>query len=313
MKSLRQLPVLLAVLLVSCSLSAQAKKSTAKSAPKAEQPGWKQVPIPPLRQFHPQEPRRVALPNGMVLFLQEDHELPLIDGVIRIRGGRRDDPATKVGLTAIYAEAWRTGGTKSKTGDELDDFLETRAAQVEAGAGADATSLSWSSLKGDFDQVFAVVLDVLQHPEFRQEKIDLARNQINTAITRRNDDINAIVQRESGKLAYGADSPYARSAEYATIAAVTRGDLIELHKRTVVPSNMILGVTGDFDSAAMERKLREAFAALPPGSPVPKSEIALHPASPGIYLVEKNDVNQSEISMVTLGIERSNPDYYAIE
>src|SRR5882724_9997884 len=143
MKSLKQLFVLFAVLLASLSLMAQAKKATAKPAPKADQPGWKQVPIPPLRQFHPQEPRRVALPNGMVLFLQEDHELPMIDGVIRIRGGRRDDPANKVGLSAIYAEAWRTGGTKSKTGDELDDFLEMRAAQVETGAGADATSLSW--------------------------------------------------------------------------------------------------------------------------------------------------------------------------
>ncbi len=313
MKLLQQLSALFAVLLVSLSLSAQTKRSTARPAPKADQSGWKQVPIPGLRPFHPQVPRRVALPNGMVLFLQEDHELPLIDGVIRIRGGRRDDPAAKIGLSAIYAEAWRTGGTQTKSGDALDDFLEMRAAQVETGAGADSTSLSWSSLKGDFDQVFAVVLDLLHHPEFRQDKIDLAKNQINTAIARRNDDMNAIVQREAAKLAYGADSPYARTAEYATIAAVTRNDLLERHKRVVAPNNMILGISGDFDPADMERKLREAFAALPQGTPVPKAEFTPHPAPPGIYLIEKNDVNQSEISMVTLGIERNNPDYYAIE
>jgi zinc protease len=318
MKSLKQLSVLCAALLMSFSLMsvslvAQTKTPASKPATKSDQTGWKQVPIPPLRAFHPQVPRRVALPNGMVLFLQEDHELPLIDGVIRIRGGRRDDPAAKIGLSGIYAETWRTGGTKTKTGDQLDDFLETRAAQVEAGAGADSTSLSWSSLKGDFDQVFAVVLDVLQHPEFRQDKIDLVKKQVNTGIKRRNDDINAIVSRESTKLAFGADSPYARSAEYATIAAITRDDLLERHKRTVAPNNMILGISGDFDSADMERKLREAFAALPQGTPIPKPEFAPHPAPPGIYLIEKNDVNQSEISMVTLGIERSNPDYYAIE
>src|SRR5215471_3650404 len=40
---------------------------------------WKQIPIPPLHAFKPQEPRRVQLGNGMVIFLQEDHELPLID------------------------------------------------------------------------------------------------------------------------------------------------------------------------------------------------------------------------------------------
>src|SRR5947208_4603622 len=99
---------------------------------------WQQIKVPPLPAFHPQEPRRVELPNGMVIFLQEDHELPLIDGVIRIRGGGREVPAGKVGMAGIYSGSWRTGGTKSKTGDGLDDFLETRAARVETSAGLDS-------------------------------------------------------------------------------------------------------------------------------------------------------------------------------
>jgi len=48
---------------------------------------WQQVPIPPLPAFKPQQPKRIQLSNGMVIFLQEDHELPLIDGTARIRGG----------------------------------------------------------------------------------------------------------------------------------------------------------------------------------------------------------------------------------
>src|SRR5260221_9725523 len=57
---------------------------------------WQKVAIPPLRQFKPQEPRRVELSNGMVIFLQEDHQLPLIDGTIRIRDGSREEPTAKV-------------------------------------------------------------------------------------------------------------------------------------------------------------------------------------------------------------------------
>ena len=61
----------------------------------------------------------------MVIFLQEDHELPLIDGTARIRGGERRVPANKAGMMDIYGEAWRTGGTKTQTGDQLDDYLES--------------------------------------------------------------------------------------------------------------------------------------------------------------------------------------------
>ncbi|HLZ00067.1 MAG TPA: pitrilysin family protein [Candidatus Angelobacter sp.] len=315
MKFTGKISISLLAFMLSLSATAQTKNDAAPQQPRTAgvAPFWQQVPVPPLHAFHPQEPRRVALPNGMVIFLQEDHELPLIDGTIRIRGGRRDEPAEKTGMTAIYSEAWRTGGTKSKSGDELDDFLETRAALVETGANADSTTLGWSSLKGDFDATFAVVLDLLQHPEFRQDKIDLARHQISSAIARRNDNVGSIVQREAVKLAYGGNNPYARTPEYSTVNAVTRDDLIAWHKRTVISGNMIVGIAGDFDSAAMESKLREAFAALPQGAPLPAPQVAFQPAAPGIYFVEKDDVNQSDISLLDLGIERRNPDYYALE
>jgi len=293
----------------SCAALAQTQNSSSTGIASS----WKQVPVPPLHQFHPQEPKRVELPNGLVVFLQEDHELPLIDGTLRVRGGQRDDPADKTGLAAIYAEVWRTGGTKTKTGDELDDFLEMRAAQVEATPSADSVSLSWSSLKGDFDQVLPVVLDLLENPEFRQEKLDLAKQQLASLIARRNDDVSEIAQRESTRLAYGRDNPYARIPEFDTVAAIGRDDLLSWHQRTVAPNNMMLGIVGDFDPAAMEQKLRDAFGKLPKGPGVPVPDISFHEATPGIYFVEKSDVNQSTIEMVDLGIERRNPDYYAVQ
>src|SRR5579864_8572236 len=66
-------------------------RPAAGSADSAGRATWQQIPIPKLPPFHPQEPRRVQLANGMVIFLQEDHELPLIQGVARIRGGSRDE------------------------------------------------------------------------------------------------------------------------------------------------------------------------------------------------------------------------------
>ena len=278
----------------------------------AQATNWQQVPIPPLPAFKPAQPRRIELSNGMVIFLQEDHELPLIDGSARIRGGSRNEPASKVGLVDIFSEVWRTGGTKMQTGDQLDDFLEGRAAKVETGGGPDSTSISLDCLKGDFDDVFKVFADLLQNPEFRADKLDLAQKQAEDGISRRNDEVGGIAARESTKLAYGADNPYARIPEYATVGAVTRQDLIDWHRTHVYPNNIILSVSGDFDAAAMEAKLRAAFESWPKGPTLAKDDIQYQPAKPGYYLIPKDDVNQSTIHMVTLGTTRSNPDYYAI-
>jgi zinc protease len=268
---------------------------------------------PPLPEFHPQEPKRIQLENGMVIFLQEDHELPLIDAVAFIRGGSKGEPAQKIGLVGIYAGSWRTGGTKTKTGDQLDDELEARAARVETGSGVDTTTLRLSCLKGDFDFVLTDFVDVLRNPEFREEKIEIAKNNVKTGIARRNDDMGQIAVRESTKLGYGAQSPYARVPEYATVAAVTRQDLLDWHSKYVQPNNIILGVVGDFDSAAMEAKLRKEFETWPKGPAFTAPEITITPPKPGVYAIEKNDVNQTEIRMVSLGIRRDDPDFYAVQ
>ena len=274
---------------------------------------WHQLKIAPLPPFHPKEPKRIELPNGMVIFLQEDHELPLIDGSARIRGGSRSEAAAKAGRIDIYGEVWRTGGTKTQTGDQLDDFLEVRAAKVETEGSADSTSINWSCLKQDLDDVFKAFTDLLREPEFRADKLDLAQREMFDAISRRNDDVGQIAARESTRLAYGPQNPYARVAEYTTVAAVTRQDLIDWHKAHVHPNNIILGVVGDFDSGQMESRLRQVFGSWPKGPAVKEAEIKVEPARPGYYFVAKSDVNQSSIRMVEPGTTRKNPDYFAIQ
>jgi len=273
---------------------------------------WKQIPIPPLHPFHPQQPKRIELKNGLVILLQEDHELPFINGFIDMRGGSRDEPADKAGLIGLYSDAWRTSGTASKDGDSLDDLLESKAAKVETGGDLDSTSVSWSCLTKDEDQVFGIAVDLLEHPAFKQDKLMLAKQQAAAGIVRRNDDASGIAAREAAKLVYGANSPYTREPELATIKAVTLDDLKQWHDKTVVPNNMIIGVEGDFDAATVEKSLRAAFENLPRGTPWPKPAGEFPGPKPGIYVVNKDDVNQSNVNIVGIGTLRNNPDYFTL-
>jgi zinc protease len=268
---------------------------------------WEQIPVPPLHEFKPQQPKRIELKNGIVIFLQEDHELPFVSGSVLIPSGSRDEAPGKIGLVGLYGEAWRTSGTAKIIGDALDDTLEAKAAHIETGGDEDSTALSWDSLKGDTDQVYALAMDLLFHPKFDAEKLKLAQQQAATGIVRRNDDVSEIASREAIKLAYGNDSPYARQAELATIGAVTLNDLKAWHERTI-SGKLIVSVSGDFDPAAMEAKLRATFEGLPAVKPaLPRHDLFTGP-KPGVYFIDKEDVNQSNIEIVGLGTDRHNPD-----
>jgi zinc protease len=274
---------------------------------------WREIVKPPLKPFAPVAPRRVVLGNGLVLLLQEDHELPLVRGLLRIRGGSREEPAAQAGLVSILGEAWRTGGTRSRSGDALDDFLEARAAKVETSGGLDSTTLGFDCLKQDFDAVLGVVRELLLEPAFQEEKIALARAQLETEIARRNDDPSGLAAREARKLGYGADSPLARVPEYATVAAVAREQLLGWHRDFVHPNNAVLGMLGDFDARAMQKRLEQALGGWKRGPAARQAALAFRDAQPGVYFVAKDDVNQSNIRMVHLGVRKDNPDYHAIE
>src|SRR5271165_67786 len=144
----------------------------------------------------------------MKVYLLEDHELPLVHCTTRVRTGNLFDPADRVGLATMTGMAMRTGGTKEKTGEQIDRELEDLAATVESDIGESSGSVSGSALKENIAEVLAIFRDVLTAPEFRQDKIELARSQLRSSIARRNDDAGGIVQREFAGLVYGKDNSY---------------------------------------------------------------------------------------------------------
>jgi zinc protease len=275
---------------------------------------YKQLKYPPLRPITIPEPQRATLPNGMLVLLLEDHELPTITITARVRTGSRLVPAEKTGLAEVFGQALRTGGTKSMTGDQVDDFLEARGARIETGVSETAGFAEAWCLKQDFPDILKLYSDVLRNPQFAEDKIAIAKNQVGAGIARRNDNPLGIMNREYEKLIYGSDSPYARTPEFATLGAIRREDLASFHKTYFQPNRILLGVVGDFDSKKMMEALKSTFASWPKG-PQAKDAAAAYrtTAKPGIFYVQKDDMTQSDIILGHLGIQKNNPDIFAVD
>src|ERR1700676_124119 len=158
---------LFAVMLIAMFAPAQTEVRRATALP-----SYKDLKYPPLPAVKIPEPVEITLSNGMKVFLLEDHELPLVSGSALVRTGNLFDPDSKRGLAELTGEVLRSGGTKAKTGDQVDDELENVAAQVESQIGETSAGVSFSTLKENTDQVLAIFKDVLTSPEFREDKVD---------------------------------------------------------------------------------------------------------------------------------------------
>jgi zinc protease len=277
-------------------------------------PSYKDLKYPPLPQVKIPEPATFTLSNGMRVFLLEDHELPLIHGLALIRTGNLFDPPDKKGLSEFTAEVMRSGGTKAKTGDQIDEELENMAASVESGMEETSASMSFSALKENGDTVMRVFKDVMTAPEFRQDKLDLALTQTRSAISRRNDDAGSIPDRELMRILYGPKTPYGWQVEYEDLDHIHRDDLVKFYRRYYFPKNIMLAVYGDFKIPEMKQKLETLFADWTVEQPaVPKFPEVTAKAAPGIYLAEKPDVTQTFFAIGELGGTLRDKDYAALQ
>lgn len=270
------------------------------------------IEAPPLNAFDVPEPQRVELSNGLVVFLIEDHELPLVNARALVGGGSVFEPAEQVGLASITGTTMRTGGTAAMSADSLNAFLEGLGASIEAGFGELTGSASMSTLAENVDAVLPVFADVLRRPAFAEDQVSLAKAQAKSGISRRNDDPTAIAVRELYELIYGSDAPYARAPEYYTVDAISRDDVAAFHERFFVPNNVMLGIWGDFDADAMAEKLEAAFGdwAPQPGWTAPTPPAVDADRTYGVGLVPKEDVTQAAVLMGHVGeVTRAHPDY----
>jgi len=301
-------------LLITLALCATALNAQTEIRHAVVLPSYKDLKFPPLPPIKVPEPATLTLPNGMKIFLLEDHELPTVSGFAIVRTGNLFDPAGKHGLAEVTGALIRSGGSKTQTGDQIDEQLENVAASIESSIGESYGTLSFSCLKENTPQVLGVFRDLLTSPEFRQDKLDLEKKQIRSGIARRNDDPNGILDREFPAIVYGRQTPYGWSIEYSDIDNIQRPDLVQFYQRYYFPANIMLAIYGDFDTAQMKQQLTQMFSAWQVKQPpVPKfPEVTAKPVA-GVFLAAKSDVTQTFFSIGHLGGTLNDKDYPALE
>jgi zinc protease len=265
----------------------------------------------PLPEIELPEYQRYELDNGMVVYLVEDRDLPLVSGTAIIRTGSRFEPANKVGLAELTGAVMRSGGTENHSAAELNTILEQKAASIETSIEDSFGSANFSTLTEDLETVFPLFAEVLRQPAFTPAQLAIAKNQQQGSIARRNDDPAAIAEREFNKVLYGKTSPYARTIEYDTLNNISRQDAIDFYQTYVRPENIILGIVGDFTSDQMIERVENAFGDWQVDTPTVALEApaATQQYKQGIFAIERLQQTQSNILLGHIGGRFDSPDY----
>ena len=256
--------------------------------------------------------KRTVLPNGLVVLHAESHTLPIVMATLIVKTGQLHETEEKAGTANLVAELL-TEGTKSRVSKDISEQIDFIGASLDASAGADFTTISFSVLKKDLHKGFELFADVLLNPTFPENEIGRVRERIKGFLKQQEEDPSFLAERAFRREVFG-NHPYGRliAGSPTTLDLIKREDLVRLHADYFLPNNSILSVSGDLTSDELTAFLAEYLGTWKLRALPEKRVVALEDKRMKKVIKIDKDLTQANIILGHIGISRENPDYYAV-
>ncbi len=260
--------------------------------------------------------RRATLSNGLQLIVVERPGLPVVGLRLVLDAGYAADQSARPG-TASLTMAMLDEGTKSRDALEISEQLALLGASLSAGSSLDTSSVNLSALADKLEPALRIFADVVLNPSFPQNELDRLRKVYLAALSQEKTQPTSMALRVVPKLLYGTGHAYAQpltgTGTEATLAALTRDDLVRFHTEWFRPNHATLIAVGPITVASLSAQLEPLLQAWQPGSIPAKAIADVTPRSSNtLYLVDKPGADQSVIFAGQLLPSRATPDDLAI-
>ena len=247
------------------------------------------------------ELQRATLKNGTKVILAERHDIPVVQFALMFDGGFKVDPPAKLGSSS-FSMGMLDEGAGDYDALEFAARAEALGANLGGGASLDGASASLSALKENLDPSLALFSQMLRQPRFDQGEIDRVRASWIAGIKQEKARPNSAALRVLPPLLYGEGHPYAMplsgSGTEASIAALTRDDLVEYHQTWVRPEMATMVVVGDTTLKEivplLNRHLGDWKGTGTPAASSAVPEVAL-PTAPRVFLIDQPGAVQANI------------------
>ncbi|MEE9561955.1 MAG: pitrilysin family protein, partial [Thermoanaerobaculia bacterium] len=255
---------------------------------------------------------RHMLLNGLPVYLLEKHGVPVVQINLLIRTGSTADKVGRTGLAALTVEMLDEGAGE-RDALELAEAIAYLGADLSTWSGYHDSGIDLFTPLDKLDEALPLLADVVLRPSFDGEELERQRLDRLTALLQARDEPRSIASAQFDRALFGADHPYGRLADEASLRALKVEDLETFHNTYFKPGNAALIVVGDVTADAMMPKLEVAFGGWRDAD-LPATEVAIVDQIEGrtVYLVDKPGAAQSEIRIGRIGAARDTEDYYAL-
>jgi zinc protease len=290
-------------------------KSTGGEAVNADAP-WRENPpqLGPARPLNLPVPEIFKLRNGLTVFYNYRPGLPVVSANLVFKTGSSANPVDKSGLASFTANMLQQG-TATRNATQIADEAALLGTTLSTAATMDGSSVGAGALTKNFAGVLDLISDVVLHPAFPPDEVERRRASRLAEFADDRGDPNVIVSRTGVSALFGPHSPfgYDNAGNEESIKAIARDDMLDFWKTHYVPNNAALVIAGNIPLDDLKNLAESKFGTWKAGESSGMPLGALEPTKAKIVIVDRPRAQQTMIRFMQMGVERSNPDYPAIE
>lgn len=241
-----------------------------------------------------------TLKNGLVVYLIENHRIPVVSHMVVYRVGSGDDPRGKTGL-AHFMEHMMFKGPKGSDPERLMGDVSKIGGAVNASTGFDVTSYYEIVPRANLEYFMKLEASRMQELPVRQEDVT--------------PEIQVVLEEENMRM--GNDpmmqfyrdllSVYFRHHPYGTmpigwrheIKTYTPQDVTDFHKRFYAPDNAFLILSGDLTLAKAKELVEKYYGGIAPSKQPPRKRVQ-EPALESVVHITKVSKRVAHPSVVIM-------------
>ena len=269
-----------------------------------------------MRLNHPASslsPSRTTLPNGVVVMAKETRAIPAVTINLSMRAGSICDPVDVPGAIYLMSRVLDRGTTRRSAGEIAED-LDTRGITLTIAVTRQVMSFVCTCLSEDFDEVMALLGDIVMLPSFPENEIATRKTEVVTSI--RQDEDNPAVRAVESLMAllYPDQHPYGRRLKGTldNVGDLTRDRLVDLHSKRFAPGGLTVVVVGDASVDRVTRIAEHVFGGwrLPQPLPVDLQGLGLDSKRQRLVIPMMNKA-QADVAYGFRSVARRDPAYHA--
>lgn len=207
----------------------------------------------PQKEIEIKDAQIFSLPNGLKVFVVEDHRAPIVYYSLRL-DIKPALESNKAGLQDLFSEVIGTA-TQTKTKEQLNKEVDLIGANIDV----NALGGSASGLKKYESNMLKLLAEMVLHPVFNQEELDLSKDKAKSALQMVSDAPDGISQRLSAALVYGPDYPKGEVETLETIDNVTVADLEFFYQSYFAPNVARVVIVGDITQDQAKANVEQYF------------------------------------------------------